>query len=128
MPENNTSFARKPTKKDKRVLRHVLSALLLRRSAMLCLSAFRDEKRDVVLVDTGHVDTGILAGAGGLASAARAVLALEQGLAVLVHLDLGDVHLGRVDAHVHGVACTQHNKLKRQENIECVRKKKGTCS
>lgn len=33
-----------------------------------------------------------------------ALLALQQRLAVLVHLELVDYHLGSVDTHVHGGA------------------------
>lgn len=82
------------------------------RSAVFSASLFFETETVCVLVDASHVDSGVLRGARGLAAAARAVLALEQGLAVLVHLDLGDLDLGRVDAHVHGVAC----KRRRGEN------------
>lgn len=85
-----------------------LSALIDERTLWRVCSLLRFFRCEdaLVLVDAGHVDSGVLPGTGGLASAARAVLALQQGLAVLVHLDLGDLDLGRVNAHVHGVACT----------------------
>lgn len=57
------------------------------------------------LVYARHVHVCVGNAARRLAPAARAVLALEQRLAVLVHLDLGDLDLRRVNAHVHGVAC-----------------------
>ncbi len=57
------------------------------------------------LVNARHVDVRVSDAGRGLATVAGAVLALQQRLAVLVHLDLGDLDLGGVDAHVHGVAC-----------------------
>lgn len=57
-----------------------------------------------ILVHARHVDVRV-GNTRGLATAARAVFALEEGLAVLVHLDLGDLDLRRVDADLHGGAC-----------------------
>lgn len=66
-------------------------------------SFFVPSKRLPSLVNARHVHVLVFR-AGGLASVSGAVLALEQRLAVLVHLDLGDLDLRGVDAHVHGVA------------------------
>lgn len=57
------------------------------------------------LVHARHVHVRVSDASRGLAAVASPVLALQQRLAVLVHLDLGDLDLGRVDADVHGVSC-----------------------
>lgn len=57
------------------------------------------------LIHSRHVNVSGGSTSRGLSAVASAVLALEEGHAVLVHLDLRDLDLGRVDADVHGVSC-----------------------
>ena len=57
------------------------------------------------LVHIGHGDVLLAELALGRVALGLAVLALEDGLAVLVELKLRDHALGRVDAHLHRRAC-----------------------
>lgn len=57
----------------------------------------------VSLIHTGHVIVKRRSNIALVLSDLQAVLSVQKGLAALVHLDLGDLAVGSVDANVDGL-------------------------
>jgi len=58
-------------------------------------------RKQLIHISHGNILLGELALALVASTGAAKPLALDQGLAVLVKLELGDLHLGRVDGNLH---------------------------